>query len=144
MKQAILAAVTMILLASFSTISPSTSIDKNKLSLYGTKWMLKSMNQPGDSANLSPISNQRAFIVFDEAKMSAGGNASCNHFGSALSVDNDSINFRNIFSTKMYCEDVQQTENRYLELLGRVNSFRIEGSKLLLSENGKVILEFEG
>ncbi len=41
----------------------------------------------------------------------SGEAGSCNSFGGSLAVDGDNIVFDNIFSTKMYCDDVQSIEN---------------------------------
>lgn len=87
--------------------------------------------------------NTKAFIKFAEAKQSAGGNGSCNSFGSTTSIKENSISFKNIFSTKMYCSDVQQTENSYFNLLGKVNRFEITKETLKLYNEKDLLLEFK-
>lgn len=84
----------------------------------------------------------KAFIKFDEGKKSAGGNGSCNSFGSTATVNNNEISFTHIFSTKMYCEDVQKTEDAFLTQLGKVNRFEIQDKKLLLYQDRIILLEF--
>ena len=107
-------------------------------SLYETKWLLKKMHT--DSG--IEVVNTKAFIKFDEAKQSAGGNGSCNSFGSNTSIEKNKISFKNIFSTKMYCADVQQTENSYFNLLGKVNRFEINKMSLKLYNDKDLLLEF--
>lgn len=107
-------------------------------SLYETKWLLKKIHT--DSG--IEVVNTKAFIKFDEAKQSAGGNGSCNSFGSTTSIEENNISFKNIFSTKMYCADVQQTENRYFTLLGKVNRFEVKDNQLTLYLDKEVLLEF--
>ena len=107
-------------------------------SLYETKWLLKKIHT--DSG--IEVVNTKAFIKFDEAKQSAGGNGSCNSFGSTTSIEKNKISFKNIFSTKMYCADVQQTENRYFTLLGKVNRFEVKDNQLTLYLDKEVLLEF--
>lgn len=106
--------------------------------LYGTKWSLKKINESGNSQSVET----KAFIRFDEMKKSAGGNGSCNSFGSSLTIEDNNLRFSNIFSTKMYCEAVQSTENSYLSLLAKVDRFKITGEVLSLYFSDVVILEF--
>lgn len=112
---------------------------KQSLSLYETKWSLKKIHTAAGTEEV----NSKAFIKFDEEKKRAGGNGSCNIFGGSLIVLNDSINISHIFSTKMYCEGVQKTEDAFLEQLEKVNRFSIKGSVLLLYHDKEVLLEFE-
>ena len=107
-------------------------------SLYETKWSLKKMQTDTGFEEVKT----KAFIRFDEEKQSAGGNGSCNSFGSTISVEKNKISFKNIFSTKMYCDDVQQTEDTYFKLLGKVNKFKIKEKKLLLYLDNDLLLEF--
>jgi len=107
-------------------------------SLYETKWSLKKMHTDSGIEEV----NTKAFIKFDEAKQSAGGNGSCNSFGSNTSIEKNKISFKNIFSTKMYCVDVQQTEDKYFNLLGKVNTFEVKDNLLTLYLDKEVLLEF--
>jgi heat shock protein HslJ len=137
MKKTIIAAFTLILLAGFK----SKQMDAQALPLYDTKWYLTSM-QLADS--LQDITLRKAFIKFNEEKKSVGGNGSCNSFGGSFTIVKDSLHIKNIFSTKMYCEAVQQTENSFFELLGKANRFEIKGNKLLLYVDRKLLLSFAG
>src|SRR5436190_1131331 len=98
------------------------------LSLYDTKWKLKKIHI-ADSAET--VTN-KAFIKFNQEKKSAGGNGGCNSFGSSITVSEHTINIKNIFSTKMYCEGIQQTEDSFFKQLGKVNRFEIKDKVLLL------------
>jgi heat shock protein HslJ len=109
-----------------------------KQSLYNTKWSLKKIHS---SSGVEEVQT-KAFIQFDQAKGSAGGNGSCNNFGSNFIVVNNAISFKNIFSTKMYCEGVQETENAFFKQLGKVNRFIVEQNKLKLYEGNNLLLEF--
>src|SRR6188474_2603571 len=72
--------------------------------LFDTKWSLKKIYEGNNEQAVST----KAFIRFDKEKGSAGGNGSCNSFGGSFSINNDEVSFKNIFSTKMYCEQVQE------------------------------------
>jgi len=107
-------------------------------SLYDTKWLLKKVYTESGTQDITT----NAFIKFNQAKGSAGGNGSCNTFGSNAIINGNSVSFTNIFSTKMYCEGVQQTENIYLKQLGEVNGYTITGNSLQLLKDKKAVLEF--
>lgn len=106
--------------------------------LYNTKWSLKKIYD-GDKEEAV---NTKAFIRFDKEKNSAGGNGSCNSFGSSATISGNELSFKNIFSTKMYCEQVQEIENKYLGHLGKITRYEIRGKKLLLYNDKELMLEF--
>ncbi len=106
--------------------------------LYETKWSLQKIYTDAGTEEVKT----KAFIKFDELKKSAGGNGSCNNFGSSTTINNNNVNFKNIFSTKMYCESVQKTENGFLSQLDKVTRYEIKGSTLLLYQGDKILLEF--
>ena len=106
--------------------------------LYNTKWSLKKIF----TNNIEEVVNTKAFIRFDKEKGSAGGNGSCNSFGSNAVVSSNEVSFKNIFSTKMYCEQEQQIENKYLVHLGKITRYEIRGTNLLLYNDKELMLEF--
>ena len=85
--------------------------------LYETKWSLKKIYTDAGTENVQT----KAFIKFVELNKSAGGNGSCNSFGSSITINNNEISFKNIFSTKMYCEEVQKTEDSLGSGWGRMS-----------------------
>jgi len=109
-----------------------------KKSLYGIKWSLKKIHSDSGVEDVQT----KAFIKFDEAKQSAGGNGSCNSFGGNSTITRNEISIKNIFSTKMYCEDVQRTEDIFLKQLEKVNRYEIAGTSLSLYQGEKILLEF--
>jgi heat shock protein HslJ len=108
-------------------------------SLYDTKWSLKKIH----IADSVEIITSKAFIKFNQEKKSAGGNGGCNVFGSSVTVSGNTVCFKDIFSTKMYCEGVQQTEEDFFKQLQKVNRFEIKDKALLLYKNKEVLLEFQ-
>jgi heat shock protein HslJ len=107
-------------------------------SLYETKWELRQIHANHETVDV----NNRAFIRFDEEKQSAGGNGGCNSFGSSVKTDGNNIRFSEIFSTKMYCEGVQELENDYLSNLSNVTRYEIRGGVLSLFNNKEILLQF--
>ncbi len=132
-----------IVLSAFVMKKPACPAGREKTipptSIYDTKWSLKKIHT---DACVDEV-NTKAFIKFNPEKKSAGGNGSCNTFGSSFSINDNTISFKNIFSTKMYCEGVQQTEDSFLKQLEKVNRFEVNNKSLVLFQNDKVLLEFE-
>ena len=106
--------------------------------LYNTKWSLKKIYTDDKEETV----NTKAFIRFDKEKGSAGGNGSCNSFGSSATINGNEVSFKNIFSTKMYCEQVQPIENTYFGKLEKVNRFEIKDKALVLYHEKEKLLEF--
>ena len=106
--------------------------------LFDTKWSLKKIYE---NSNEEAV-NTKAFIRFDKEKKSAGGNGSCNSFGSTATINGNEVSFKNIFSTKMYCEQVQQIENKFLGSLGKITRYEIKDNSLFLYRDKNLLLEF--
>lgn len=107
-------------------------------SLFETKWSLKKIHA---TTGIEEV-NTKAFIKFDKEKQSAGGNGSCNGFGSTFTIEKNKISFKNIFSTKMYCQDVQQIENAFFSNLEKVTRYEVDGNVLKLCNDKELLLEF--
>ena len=114
-------------------------IKKKDSPLYDTRWELKKIHYKDSVQEV----NTRAFIRFDAEKKRAGGNGSCNTFGGSLLVLNDAISISQIFSTKMYCEGVQQMEDSFFKQLGKVNRYEIKDKALTLFHDKEIVLVFE-
>ena len=108
-------------------------------SLYDTKWKLKKIHI---ADSMETVTN-KAFIKFNQEKKSAGGNGGCNAFGSSITISGNTVSFKDIFSTKMYCEGIQQTEDTFFKQLEKVNRFEIKDKVLLLYNDKDLVLEFE-
>lgn len=133
--------VTFISAGAFIFFSAFIMKKKNDVqqSLYNTKWSLKKIHsETGEEEVIT-----KAFIKFNQAKNSAGGNGGCNSFGSTAVVSGSAISIKDIFSTKMYCEGVQSTEDAFFKQLSKVNRFEVKNKKLLLYSEKGLLLEFE-
>jgi len=106
--------------------------------LYNTKWFLKKIY----TGHALQMVETKAFIRFDQAKSSAGGNGSCNSFGSTAAINGNEVSFKNVFSTKMYCEQVQQIENNFLGSLEKINRYEIKDKSLFMYRDKELLLEF--
>ena len=113
--------------------------NKPQQTLYDTKWTLKKIHNDGSVEAVTG----KAFIKFNQSTKSASGNGGCNAFGSSITVSGNTVGLKDIFSTKMYCEGVQQTEDTFFKHLEKVNRFEIKDKTLLLYKDKEVLLEFE-
>jgi heat shock protein HslJ len=114
--------------------------NREQQSLYDRKWSLKKIHHKDSVEEVV----SKAFIQFNREKKSAGGNGSCNTFGSTTAIHGSSISFSNIFSTKMYCEGVQLTEESFFRLLAKVNRYELKDKTLMLYLDKELLLVFEG
>lgn len=109
-------------------------------SLVNHKWYLTTIYKPN---GYTQVLIRNAFISFNVADGKTGGNGGCNSFGGILVVAGNGLSISNIFSTKMYCSDVQSIENDFLKQLRKVTRYEIKGNTLLLFEKDNPLLEFE-
>ena len=126
MKQLYFICIALVILNSFCKSSKETM--QSSTPLYNTKWSLKKIHDNGNEE----IVNTKAFIRFDKEKGSAGGNGSCNSFGSNTIINGKEVSFKNVFSTKMYCEQVQSIENKFLGSLGKITRYETKDKTLFL------------
>ena len=125
----------------FTACAPAKgpSVVATEKSISGINWYLKKIYMP--EATLE-IANQNAYIKLDAAKNSAGGKGGCNSYGSSYTVNGQQITFKNIFSTKMFCEKFQAEEDAYFRQLEKVNRYDVKDDKLLLYAGNELLLEF--
>lgn len=109
---------------------------QNQPNFFGTEWKLTRIEG-------NVVKNEKAFIRFDETKNSAGGNGGCNVFGGSLSKIGNKLKISEVFSTKMFCQDGSDVENKFFANLDRVTEYEIKDGKLFLMANRTVVLEFE-
>lgn len=123
-----------------AVVMKNKEANKQTQALYNTKWSLKKIHSDSTITEV----DGKAFIKFNEEKKSAGGNGSCNSFGSSFSISGNTLTILNLFSTKMYCEGVQQTEDTFFKRLAEVNRYDIKGKHLSLYRDNALLLEFTG
>ena len=130
--------ICVILIISTSSCKSPKEAMQSSTPLYNTKWSLKKIHDNGNEE----IVNTKAFIRFDKEKGNAGGNGSCNSFGSSSIINGNEVSLKNVFSTKMYCEQVQLMENKFLSSLEKVTRYEIKDKSLFLYRDKELILEF--
>lgn len=109
--------------------------------LEGTLWVLNSyVDHTG--ATVAPIPGTRVTAELKDGFI--GGNASCNQYNGAYTLDGDSLQFILGPMTMMACEEaVMQQEMNFLADLGDVTTYEISGNQLsMMDESGAVALTF--
>ena len=111
--------------------------DQTNSGLEGKKWMLESI---GNRKTLVAISG--VFIRFESEKHSAGGDTGCNVFGGTYKASGSSITITDVISTMRACieDDKMQIERDLLEGLRTANRFAMEGGRLQLYRNSRLLL----
>ena len=120
----------------FTSFRSDTTV---KVDLYNSKWQLKTIHSREGAAYIYT----NAFIRFDETQKRVSGNGSCNSFGGSVTINDNSLQIGNLFSTKMYCESVQSIEADFFAAVGKVTRYEIKGNSLLMYMGDMLSLEFE-
>ncbi|WP_293311847.1 META domain-containing protein [Pedobacter sp. UBA5917] len=128
MKKLILCAVLLFLLGSC----------KEKLdpaSFTNTKWELTEL--PGLTL---PASAKATLNFADSLKIS--GKSFCNGYGGRAEIADNKITVKNVFGTKMFCQETDAAERSYLHALNQVNGAKLTDNKLYLLNGDKTLLVF--
>ena len=125
--------------------------NKNHKPLNATEWVLVQMDGRNISEQFKAESNGAPRVVFGEDG-SFGGFGGCNSMGgkyrqmpSEAPSQKDiagKIKMSDIMSTKRYCPN-DQMEMALFQALSEVDSYTIDGNKLMLLKNGELKLVFE-
>jgi heat shock protein HslJ len=101
------------------------------INLWGTSWRLV------DLAGSGVLDRANATLAFPEAGK-ARGNASCNRFRAAVTIQGETITFGPLATTRKACsEAVMNQESRYLAALREANRFRVDGPFLYIYTTGR-------
>lgn len=104
-------------------------------SFNNTKWELTAL--PG----LTLPTTAKATLNFaDSLKIS--GKSFCNNYGGQGEIADNKITVKNVFGTKMFCQETDAAERAYLHALNQVNGAKITDNKLHLLDGDKTLLVF--
>jgi heat shock protein HslJ len=110
--------------------------------LVNTRWTVVSIAEAGTAS--SPVAGSMVTLEFS-SETQAGGNGGCNMYGAEVQIQDGSITFGPITSTKMACADdsVTQQEQRYFQALQSAASYELTGDQLVItSSDGQTVLTF--
>jgi len=103
--------------------------------LTNTKWELTEL--PG----ITLPGTSKASLNFAEG-LKFGGKSFCNSYGGQAELVDNKITLKNVFGTKMFCQDTDEAERAYLNALGQTNHGKMVDGKLHLLNGEKTLLVF--
>ncbi len=114
--------------------------------LSGRKWKLTAIRGVTIGTTGATNADDAPYIEFDGAQQRATGSGGCNRFSGGYKLDGGSLRFSPIVSTKRACvrDDLNRIESEFLQLLGEVTRFEIQGDTLRLYAGDKQVLSFAG
>ena len=107
--------------------------------LEGTKWIAEEV------AGHAALPSVRSTLEFTEPER-VEGQGGCNRYAGGVKLDETTLHFGDIASTKMACAEpaAMDQESRFFTALAAARSYRVAGTKLLFAdESGKVLVRFK-
>ena len=113
--------------------------DRSSFRLDSKKWVLEQIKGRQTFAPLP-----YAFINFDAAEGTAGGNTSCNSFGGQYKANGSSITFSGLISTMRACieDNKMSVERDMLDGLRAARRFEMRDGRLHLYRGNELLLTF--
>jgi len=120
------------------------SVHHQSLGLEGQPWMLATL---GGEAAPAGTGGKPLYIEFVAQDMRVGGFSGCNRYSGSYAVDGlaeygSPLVFSEMASTMMACADGGELERSYLQILGLVTGYRIEGHSLSLLAGPEVLATY--
>ncbi len=128
MKQ-ITFALALLLTLSASTCSNSP---ESMSALKDTKWNIETL--AGEALQL-PADVEKPWLKLSGDNLQ--GFNGCNQLIGQYLLDGKALSFASVGSTKMYCEGLQPVENAVMEMLSKVDSFKLDKDVMKLMGAGK-------
>ena len=121
--------VTLLLFAfiSFSACSTSGSM------LNNTEWFLRSYGEQNDLETI--INGTEITATFDNVEDKLSGSAGCNTYFAQYETNGNELLISELAYTEMACispEGVMEQEQEFLSLLGKAQSFEVDGTTLTI------------
>lgn len=104
--------------------------------LLGTTWNLVEMN----NREIQHPGPQIPHMHFEEEKVT--GNDGCNNFFGGYTLDGNKLKFGMLASTRMACPKINDLDIEFNKMISMTSSYRINGNKLELFENDKLLASF--
>ena len=108
--------------------------------LLGTSWSLVEIG--GDE----PISTSGSFPTITFGGGQAFGNAGCNYWGAAYSVDGNNFSFGEVEITEIMCETpsgIMEQEDAFVQMLMDAERFELQGNRLTIFTSSGEVFVFE-
>ena len=100
-------------------------------------WSLTSIQAGGSAAR--QVTVPVTLNIGRDSKI--GGKGGCNSYGGSYFLKkNNRVQFKDIFSTKMFCEATSELENTFFQSLQEVQTAKLKNGKLILENKEKEIV----
>ncbi len=106
--------------------------------LENIRWQLVKLNGRGVEAR---DSEREPYLRLDRATGGIGMSVGCNNIGGEYQLRGRQLKIEPGPMTRMFCEDLNQLEQEYIEAAGQVTGWRVERGRLLLLAGEKVVME---
>ncbi|HLW63330.1 MAG TPA: META domain-containing protein [Flavobacterium sp.] len=117
--------------------SDSTKLRFHKVTLNGNWYLSKIYVGRIKAADLYPY--KKPFVKIDINQPVFSGSTACNLINGQLLMYQNTMKFNHITTTEMSCQDVN--EKVFIDALNRVTHFKLDGTRLILLEKDKKIME---
>lgn len=136
-KAFILLAVIGILVGCARNTTPIKEETANS-SLTNTRWKLTALSS---LPNGLPQLSKDVFLQLDTGRIK--GFAGCNSYFGGYTTQGATLTFTDVGSTKMFCQEGMETENKLFQALNNTTHYRITGTKLELFKGQDLLASFE-
>ncbi|MBK8226413.1 MAG: META domain-containing protein [Flavobacteriales bacterium] len=133
------ASIALLLLITLSANKCVKKAGPDLAAMKEKKWVVETLN--GLRPEL-PDGAERPWLKLAGDQLQGFGG--CNNLMGSYVLDGGKLSFSGIGSTKKYCEGIQPTENAVKEMLGKVDSFKLDGDQLRLLGGGKELAALRG
>lgn len=114
----------------------SSCLEKiNPNSIKNTKWELTEL-----TGKTLP-QNAKATLNFGDS-LKISGKSFCNSYGGQAEVKDNKVSVKNVFSTKMFCQETASEENAFLSALNETDHAKLVNGKLQLLKGEQTLLIF--
>jgi heat shock protein HslJ len=115
------------------------SSSSNMIPITDREWSLVWLegSAAGTGAGGRPVT-----LRLDSAGAKASGFGGCNRYGGSYSLAGTTLSFGPMISTKMFCAEGSELEQRYLSILPKVVSYEIQDSHLVLHGSAGPLTRF--
>lgn len=111
------------------------------ITLTDREWSLVSL---GGSPAPKGAGERPATLRLETTGSRAAGFAGCNQYGGPYTLAGGKLTFGSMISTRMFCENGSDLEQKYLMMLPLVTSYSIEDSTLTLQGASGPLAEYRG
>lgn len=119
------------------TLQPK-DLPQEKDTIKDAYWVLMSL----EGQEVQPLNDTRtAYIRLEENENDVDGFTGCNKISGSYSLDDSRLQLSQLRTTRMACPNMEE-ENKLMEVLGRVNNYKLSGDLLTLFEGDKAVATF--